>query len=80
MGLSEWPGFRIFLILVLWVVGVFIVAAWRVYWAVARTVADEGSAAVAMHLKWPMLIALGPPLLLAAAWLVVRLRAGKARA
>lgn len=79
MKLSEWPGFRVLLFLVFWVVIVFVVAAWRTYWAVAATMSEDGAVMAAMDWKWPIVVAVGPPILLCLAWAIVRLRARRAR-
>ena len=76
---GEWPGFRTLMVLVFWVAIVLVVAAWRTYWAVAASVSEDGGVRAAIDWKWPLVVALGPPLLLCLAWAVVKLRARGSR-
>jgi hypothetical protein len=76
MSFGEWPGFRIFLLIVFWVVIVFVVAAWRLYWTLPQAV-ENGVAAVSFDIKGPALVAFGPPLILGAAYVLLRRRSGE---
>jgi hypothetical protein len=76
--LGEWPGFQGLRILMLWVILVFVVFAWRHYWRISQAVADEAPLA---HFRFtaPLLIAFGPPLLFAIGYSLVRRRSGRSR-
>ena len=63
MSLREWPGFRALGVVFLWVALVFVVFAWRSYWRLSQTVADQGVAAASFDLKLPLILAFGPPML-----------------
>lgn len=76
MRLGEWPGFHGLRIALLWVILVAAVAGWRLYWRVMQSAAD-GAPAAAFSPTGPILVALGPPLVLAAAYALLRRRRGK---
>jgi len=73
MKIGEWHGFVGLRIVMLWVVLVFVVFAWRHYWGVARAVADEGTVAP-FSLGAPLLVAFGPPLFFAIGYVLWRRR------
>ena len=80
MSLREWPGFRALGVVFVWVALVFVVFAWRSYWRLSQTVADQGVAAASFDLKLPLILAFGPPMLLAAGYAWFRRRSERRRA
>jgi hypothetical protein len=72
--LSQWPGFRVVVILMSWVLLAFVVVAWRSYWALSQVADANGVAAVSFPLAGPVLLAFGPPLALLVAWALLRRR------
>ena len=71
MSFPEWPGFHGLRIVLFWVVLVFVVFGWRYYWGVTRAVADD-AVRPTFDVTTPLLVAVGPPLLLAIGYGVYR--------
>jgi putative flippase GtrA len=76
MSLAPWPGFRALALVFAWILGVFVVFAWRAYWTLPQ-VAEEGVAAVSFDVIRPALVAFGAPLLFFAAYALFRRRSGR---
>jgi hypothetical protein len=73
---APWPGFRVLALVFFWILGVFVVFAWRAYWTLPR-VAEEGAAAVSFDVTRAALVAFGAPLLFFAAYALFRRRSGR---
>ena len=63
MSFRGWPGFRVILLALAWILAVLVVTLWRAYWMLPKAL-DQGIAAVSLDIKWPIILALVPPLLL----------------
>jgi hypothetical protein len=72
MNLGQWPWHRVALVSVLWGLGVCGFAAWRVL----SLMPDTPVAAVSAPLVPPLILAFGPPLVLALSWLALRRQRG----
>ena len=68
MGLRQWPWHRVALAGILWALAVCGFMTWRIF----VQMPDAPVAAISFGLLDPMLVALGPPFLLAVAWLLAR--------
>ena len=73
MKLGEWPGLVGLRVVMLWVVLVFVVFAWRHYWGLTRAVADDATVE-RFSFGPPLLVAFGPPLVFAFGYVVWRRR------
>ena len=63
MSLRGWPGFPVLRLAIVWIVLVAVVTLWRTYWMLPQAL-DQEVAGVHVDLKGPILLAIGPPLLL----------------
>jgi hypothetical protein len=71
MRFGEWPGFQGLRFVMLWVVLVFVVFGWRYYWGMDAAVAEETTRPT-FRLGAPLLVAFGPPIVLAIVFGIVR--------
>ena len=76
MSLAPWPGFRAIGLILMWILAVFVVFAWRAYWRLPQG-AEEGVVAFRFDVTKPALFAFLPPLLFFGGYALFRRRSEK---